>query len=247
MSRPGGHWAVVAVTGGVPYLKLDSQMPQRLCDPGTASPVTLPLADVTVMYGSSAPEVFALDSARNIWQLTWPGTGWRSWETAFTPSAGRQAAGAIAAASNDASHQAFVVMAGTRLFVRSRPPSGRWSDWGGEDLGRRLTATACSVSERHLAVFALDESGSIWSGVYALGQSAPSRQTAVAAWDTVAPPSGGVTGIAATALGARYGAADSGGVLVATTSDGAVHSAQYKLGGGQRPQWSQWREMPPLD
>lgn len=246
MSRPGGHWAVVAVADGVPYLKLGNQEPHGLCGPSPASPVRLPVLDVAVSFGAGTPEVFALDSAGTVWQLRWPDKWWALWDDSLVP-AGHEPAGAIAVASNDASHQALAAMAGTRLFVKSRAPSGNWSDWGGKDLRRRLKGTACSVSERHLTVFALDESGSIWRGVYQLGQSAPSERTAVASWDTLAPPHGSVTGIAATALEARYGAADRGGVLVAMTSDGAVHSALYKVGVGAQSQWSAWRQMPALD
>ena len=100
----------------------------------------------------------------------------------------------------------------------------------------------------HFAVFALDEAGSIWQGVYPLGPSASSPAgTLLGSWGTVAPPPGGVTGIAATGLDAKRGAADRGGLLVAMTAEGAIHSARYTLGAGGEPRWSGWRQMPALD
>jgi Protein kinase domain len=236
-----GHWAIAAVADGVPYLKLNAQEPYRLCDPAS-SVVSLPVLDVAVLYGSGQPEVFALDRAGDIWHLSWPAGGWTLWDDSLAPAA----ATAIAMASLD--YQALAAMAGTRLLIKTRTPHGSWSRWGGKNLGRRLLDTACSVSERHFAVFALDEAGSVWQGVYPLGPPASSAAgTLLGAWGTVAPPPGGVTGIAATVLDAQRGAADRGGLLVAMTSDGAVHSARYTLGAGSESRWSGWRRMPALD
>jgi hypothetical protein len=242
-----GHWAIAAVADGVPYLKLNAQEPHRLCDP--ASPVvSLPVLDVAVLYGSGQPEVFALDRAWNVWHLSWPAGRWTLWDDSLGPaaaSAARDAATAIAMASRD--YQAFAAMAGTRLLIKSRAPHGSWTRWEGKDLGRYLVDTACSASERHFAVFALDEAGTIWQGVYPLGRAASPDGTLLGSWGTVDPPPGGVTGIGATALDAQRGAVDRGGLLVAMTSDGAIHSAQYTLGAGSEPQWSGWRQMPALD
>jgi len=243
-----GHWAIAAVADGVPYLKLNAQEPYRLCDP--ASPVvSLPVLDVAVLYGSGQPEVYALDRAANVWHLSWPAGGWTLWDDSLAPaaaSAGRDAATAIVMASRE--YQAFAAVAGTRLLIKTRAPYGSWSRWGGKDLGRRLLDAACSVSERHFALFALDEAGTIWQGVYPLGPPGSSPDgTLLGSWGAVAPPAGGVTGIAATALDAQRGGADRGGLLVAMTSDGAIHSARYTLGAGREPRWSGWRQMPALD
>jgi hypothetical protein len=244
MSRPGGHWAVAAVADGVPYLKLGPQEARRLLEAGAASPVSLPVRDVAVSHAPELPQVFALDRAGSIWCLSWPDAKWVLFGDSLA-AAGAPAA-AIAAACSSAGHQAFAAVAGTRLLVKSRAPYGDWTGWGATDLGRRLLGTACSAGERHCAVFALDESGAIWRSAFQLDQPVPPESTALA-WEAVIPPPGGVTGIAATALEARGGAADGGALLVAVTADGAVHSARYKLGYGFQPQWSGWRQMPVLD
>jgi len=242
-----GHWAIAAVADGVPYLKLDAQEPCRLCDPASQAP-SLPVLDVAVLYGSGQPEVFALDRARNVWHLSWPASEWTLWDDSLAraaASAAPDAATVIAMAARD--HQAFAAMAGTRLFIKSRTPYGSWSRWGDMNLGRRLLDIACSASERHFALFALDEAGTIWHGVYPLGPPASNDGAFAGSWGAVAPPPGGVAGIAATALEAQRAAADRGGLLVAMTADGAIHSAQYTLGAGSEPQWSGWRPMPALE
>jgi hypothetical protein len=241
-----GHWAIVAVADGIPYLKLNAQEPYRLCDPASPA-VSLPVRDVAVLYGSGQPEVFALDQAGSVWRLSWPAGGWTLWDDSLPAAAAataRDAATAIAMASLE--HQAFAAVAGTRLLVKSRPSQGSWSRWGGQDLGRRLLDTACSVSERHFAVFALDEAGTIWQGVYPHGRPASVDGTLPGSWGAVTPPPGGVTGIAATAVDPQRAAADRGGLLVAMTSDGAIHSARYTLAAGRAPEWSGWRQMPAL-
>jgi hypothetical protein len=242
MSRPGGHWAVAAVAEGVPYLKLGPQEARPLLDARGASPVSLPVRDVAVSHAPERPQVFALDRVGRIWRLSWPDVKW----ALFGDSVGSasEPAAAIAAACSSAGYQAVAAVTGTRLLVKSTAPYGDWTGWRATDLGRRLLGTACSVGERHCAVFALDESGAIWRSAFQLDQPAP--QSTALAWDAVSPPPGGVTGIAVTALEARSGAADGGALLVVVTADGAVHSARYKLGYGFQPQWSGWRQMPTL-
>jgi hypothetical protein len=244
MSRPGGHWAVAAVADGVPYLKLGPQEARPLLDAGAASPLSLPVRDVAVSHAPEMPQVFALDRVGSIWRLSWPGVNWVLFGD--SPGSASEPAAAIAAACSSSGHQAVAAVAGTWLLVKSRAPYDDWTSWRATDLGRRLLGTACSAGERHCAVFALDESGAIWRSAFQLDQpAAPESQ--LLAWDAVSPPPGGVTGIAATALAARGGAADGGALLVAVTADGAVHSARYKLGYGSQPQWSGWRQMPILE
>jgi hypothetical protein len=244
MCRPGGHWAVAAVADGVPYLKLGPQEARPLLDAGAGSPASLPVRDVAVSHAPEMPQVFALDRVGSIWRLSWPDVKWTLFSDSLGPAG--EPATAIAAACSSAGHQALAAVAGTRLLVKSRAPYGDWTGWGATDLGRRLLGTACSAGERHCALFALDESGAIWRSAFRLDQQAPPDRTALA-WDAVSPPPGGVTGIAATALEARDGAADGGALVVAVTADGTVHSARYQLGYGFQPQWSGWRQMPVLD
>ncbi|HEX4829814.1 MAG TPA: protein kinase [Trebonia sp.] len=239
----GSHWAIAAVAGGVPYLKLDNRESEPLCEPGAASPVRLPVRDVAVLYGPGVPEVFALDSGRAVWRMPRPGGSWERW--GGSPAPAREAPAAIAMATSAAGHQAFALAEGTRVMMKARAPYGDWSGWGSHDVGRRLTDAACSASERHLAVFALDERGRIWQGLYAPAGGAPSPRSELAPWDAVTPPPGSVTGIAATALDPRR-AADDGGVLIAMTADGVVHSARYELAGPGRSRWSPWGPMPAL-
>jgi hypothetical protein len=242
-----GHWAIVAVADGVPYLKLNAQEPGRLGDP--ASPAPSPsVLDVAVLYGAAQPEVFALDEAGNVWHLSWPASRWTLWDDSLATAAAaaaRDPVTVIAMASRG--YQVIAAITGTRIVVKSRAPHGSWSRWGGKDLGQRLLDIACSASEQHFAVFALDEAGTIWQGVYPSGGQASPDGVSLGSWGMVAPPPGGVTGIAATALQAQRGAADRGGLVVAMTSDGAIHSAWYTLGAGSGPQWSGWRQMPALD
>jgi hypothetical protein len=201
-------------------------------------PLRLPVADVAVpsaptgAVNSDSVTAYVLDGNGVIWSsraatpLNTPATG--QFSVIASCTWGRTDPVLLAATAD--SIQCRYWWAGTREF--------RWRHLPLDAAGRSITDIACvSLAAKRIEAFVLCDDGSIWQSSLRLAQEGTLDWSN---WARLPLPPGHVTAIATCQFDLRDGA------IVAATSDGEIHFAEYGIEVIRTglSQWSQWSQVP---
>jgi len=226
---------VTAVIDGIPRMNEGMAEWRELLE---TCPLRLPVADVAVpsaptgAVNSDSVTAYVLDGNGVIWSsraatpLNTPATG--QFSVIASCTWGRTDPVLLAATAD--SIQCRYWWAGTREF--------RWRHLPLDAAGRSITDIACvSLAAKRIEAFVLCDDGSIWQSSLRLAQEGTLDWSN---WARLPLPPGHVTAIATCQFDLRDGA------IVAATSDGEIHFAEYGIEVIRTglSQWSQWSQVP---
>ena len=226
---------VTAVIDGIPRMNEGMAEWRELLE---TCPLRLPVADVAVpsaptgAVNSDSVTAYVLDGNGVIWSsraatpLNTPATG--QFSVIASCTWGRTDPVLLAATAD--SIQCRYWWAGTREF--------RWRHLPLDVAGRSITDIACvSLAAKRIEAFVLCDDGSIWQSSLRLAQEGTLDWSN---WARLPLPPGHVTAIATCQFDLRDGA------IVAATSDGEIHFAEYGIEVIRTglSQWSQWSQVP---